>query len=95
MVGLALLAVPLSAVATGWLRRVLQARKVLDTPNARSSHSVPTPRGGGLAVLAVALALCAVGWLFGAPVSWHPWALLAGAVVLAALSFADDLGGLG
>jgi UDP-GlcNAc:undecaprenyl-phosphate GlcNAc-1-phosphate transferase len=40
--------------------RVLKQKGVLDVPNARSSHSRPTPRGAGLAtgvVLTVALAL--------------------------------------
>jgi UDP-N-acetylmuramyl pentapeptide phosphotransferase/UDP-N-acetylglucosamine-1-phosphate transferase len=46
---------PLAATALGvrlllpWLR----ARAVLDRPNARSSHTVPTPRGGGIVVVAV------------------------------------------
>ena len=34
-----------------WLRR----RALIDAPNHRSSHVVPTPRGGGLALVAVLL----------------------------------------
>ncbi|MCA1973280.1 MAG: glycosyl transferase, partial [Caenispirillum sp.] len=40
-----------TGVLLGWLRR----RQILDRPNERSSHSRPTPRGGGLAVMAVVL----------------------------------------
>lgn len=39
--------------------RLLQSRAVLDIPNERSSHVVPTPRGGGLVVVgALLLGLC-------------------------------------
>ena len=47
----------LLAAAFSWL--LLQAlipqlrRRLLDEPNARSSHRLPTPRGGGLALVAV------------------------------------------
>ena len=42
-------------------------RYALARPNARSSHSTPTPQGGGVAViLAVAIALGAEGMLIGA-----------------------------
>lgn len=33
---------------TGALRRYALARNVMDVPNARSSHKIPTPRGGGI-----------------------------------------------
>ncbi|HCL3956030.1 TPA: glycosyl transferase, partial [Pseudomonas aeruginosa] len=41
----------LSLVLTGGLRRYALARSLMDVPNARSSHSVPTPRGGGVAIV--------------------------------------------
>jgi UDP-N-acetylmuramyl pentapeptide phosphotransferase/UDP-N-acetylglucosamine-1-phosphate transferase len=41
-----------------WLVRIVAIRKsIMDIPNDRSSHTVPTPRGGGLAV--------AVAWFTG------------------------------
>src|ERR1700738_1931566 len=66
-------------------------RRALDVPNQRSSHTRPTPRGGGLVIV--------VGFLFGLGV-WHtaggglsPRALgwLAGALLVAGVSFVDDL----
>jgi len=43
----------LSAVLT-YIIKVYAARKnVLDIPNERSSHSMPTPKGGGLAIIVV------------------------------------------
>ena len=63
------------------------ARSVLDAPNERSLHVRPVARTGGIAILAGAGAALALGastlWLQG---------LLA--VVLAAVSFADDVRGL-
>lgn len=34
-------------VLTGMLRRYALSRSIIDIPNHRSSHTVPTPRGGG------------------------------------------------
>ena len=41
----------LALVFTGLLRRYALSRSLMDIPNARSSHSVPTPRGGGVAIV--------------------------------------------
>ena len=41
----------MSLVMTAGLRRYALARSVIDVPNARSSHTVPTPRGGGVAIV--------------------------------------------
>ena len=51
------LAVALAAFAAWWLLRALLPnlrRRLLDQPNARSSHSQPTPRGGGVAFVLLA-----------------------------------------
>lgn len=77
---------------TGLLRRYALSRSLMDIPNARSSHTVPTPRGGGLAiVITYLLALLQIGWL-----TWLPWAsviALAGAGAwLAVVGFLDDHG---
>ena len=45
----------LALVFTGLLRRYALSRSLMDIPNARSSHSVPTPRGGGVAIVLVFL----------------------------------------
>jgi UDP-N-acetylmuramyl pentapeptide phosphotransferase/UDP-N-acetylglucosamine-1-phosphate transferase len=80
--------------ATGWVRRYLVNRSVLDHPNARSSHAVPTPRGGGIALVAVLL--CAWGHvgLLVPEVAAPLFTVLAAAGVLAAVSWRDDVGGL-
>lgn len=43
----------LSLVLTGLLRRYALRVNMLDIPNERSSHTAPTPRGGGLAVVLI------------------------------------------
>lgn len=79
-----------SWVITGLVRRYAIATSLLDVPNARSSHSAPTPRGGGVAIVTSFLAATAIAGIAG----WVPIALVfavcgAGALV-AALGFVDD-----
>ena len=52
----------ISVVVTGSLQKYALHRSLIDVPNERSSHSTPTPRGGGLSIVLVVL-LC-VGILF-------------------------------
>ncbi len=66
---------------------------LLDHPNRRSLHQLPTPRSGGMAFL-LSLTLAAVPWsLLQAPPENGAW-LLAAAVLLAAVGLRDDLGHL-
>jgi len=53
---LALVAGLVATWLTAILRRRALARGQLDVPNSRSSHSQPTPRGGGAAIVAATLA---------------------------------------
>ncbi|WP_374981883.1 glycosyltransferase family 4 protein [Pseudomonas solani] len=77
---------------TGLMRRYALARSIIDIPNARSSHSVPTPRGGGLAiVLCFLIALPALTLLLSMP--WGPTlALLGAGASVALVGFLDDHG---
>jgi Fuc2NAc and GlcNAc transferase len=62
----AALAIPLASVCSWVLLAVLipqLRRRLLDQPNARSSHSQPTPRGGGVAFVLVASVASALAWL--------------------------------
>ncbi len=89
--------------ATGAVLGILQRRAILDHPNPRSSHVTPTPRGGGIAILAVVLPAWAIlAVLSGAPqlgplglgIGLDLLLLIGAAVVLGAVSWADDLKGL-
>jgi UDP-N-acetylmuramyl pentapeptide phosphotransferase/UDP-N-acetylglucosamine-1-phosphate transferase len=81
------------AAVIGWLQE-----RALAKPNARSSHTVPTPQGGGVAVMAAAL--LAAGLALGLTASALPGgplytiAVAIGVVVLTIVSFADDMRGL-
>jgi UDP-N-acetylmuramyl pentapeptide phosphotransferase/UDP-N-acetylglucosamine-1-phosphate transferase len=90
-VGLAAFVV--SCLGTRALIGLLRRRAMLDRPNERSSHVVPTPRGGGIAVIGASviawLALVAAGTLPPAMIA----VALAGAI-LALVSWLDDLRGL-
>ncbi|WP_084536435.1 MraY family glycosyltransferase [Azospirillum halopraeferens] len=73
-----------------WLRR----RAILDHPNDRSSHSVPTPRGGGWGVVLTVLPVwAAIALAHGTAATVLP--LLGAAAALVAVSWADDRRGLG
>lgn len=46
------LVILLASLVLTWVVKVLAVRKnIIDVPNERSSHSIPTPRGGGLAIV--------------------------------------------
>lgn len=78
------------AVAYAWARA---GRRIgfLDKPGNRSSHTVPTPRGGGIGIViglptAVVIGLCSAGQ----PLPAELLPCLAAASLLAAISFFDD-----
>jgi Fuc2NAc and GlcNAc transferase len=85
----------LAWLLTGAVRRYALARSLLDVPNHRSSHSVPTPRGGGVAIAAVAI----LGIVLTAGPGWiEPRlavALLGGGVFIAGIGWVDDHRGMG
>lgn len=82
----------LSLLLTWSLRRYALARSLMDVPNYRSSHSVPTPRGGGVAIV--------VSFLTAAPFLYFftdmPWsyilALWGAGGLIAVIGFLDDHG---
>jgi UDP-N-acetylmuramyl pentapeptide phosphotransferase/UDP-N-acetylglucosamine-1-phosphate transferase len=79
-----------SCVSTRALIAVLLRRAVLDQPNERSSHVVPTPRGGGIAVIGASVA----AWLALAAAGILPPAAMVVALAgagLALVSWLDDL----
>lgn len=81
-----------SFALTHVLRRYALHKSLLDIPNGRSSHTIPTPRGGGVAIVISYLA--ALVWMLYAGLMGRDLFLAtfgAGAVI-AALGFLDDHG---
>jgi Fuc2NAc and GlcNAc transferase len=79
-----------SALLTQFVRSIAAASGALDVPNARSSHGVPTPRGGGIAIVLVTTAGLLILTLHGT-VRWDLAAAVAGGgLAVALVGFADD-----
>lgn len=79
-----------AAVMTGIVRRIALARGLLDVPNARSSHSVVTPRGGGISMV-LAIAFASMVLLARGELSLDLFlALIGGGSAVAAIGFLDD-----
>ncbi|MES9857761.1 MAG: glycosyltransferase family 4 protein [Sedimenticola sp.] len=92
LVGLSLLVVALSWVLTGLLRRYALSRSLIDIPNERSSHTTPTPRGGGVAIVVTFLGAL-IGLLWLAPDHQAQFIALFGAGAwIALIGFMDDHG---
>ncbi|MND76862.1 putative undecaprenyl-phosphate N-acetylglucosaminyl 1-phosphate transferase [compost metagenome] len=81
-----------SLILTAVLRRYALARSIVDVPNARSSHSVPTPRGGGVAI--VIAFLLALPFLALAQLATMPLLIAIGGAggLIAIIGFIDDHG---
>ncbi len=85
-------AVLLSFLLVALVRWDARRRGILDAPNARSSHAVPTPRGGGLGLVA-ALAGVVMPLSAGAWMHWDWIAAGAAVAIVAAIGWVDDHGG--
>ena len=85
-----------TAVATAlliWLMHPLLVRYAMARPNARSSHTEPTPQGGGIAVVIAVVTVMASCALHGLPEFREPWVMrvLASIVLLAVIGAIDDI----
>src|SRR5438309_11918704 len=104
MIGAVLACGGIVAVAEPLTIGLLRRLAVLDVPGGRSSHAVPTPRGGGLPIaigLLVAAALAsgtggmtAAGPAPGAPGAGEAWAFGASVGFFGLVGMLDDLRGL-
>ena len=84
----------LSFVLAWWgtaaMRKYARSTGLLDVPNERSSHSMPTPRGGGLAI-ATAVCIAAVGaWFTGLISASVPLVILVAGGLVATVGYLDD-----
>lgn len=77
---------------TGRIRTYALAKNLVDDVNERSSHSVPTPRGGGLAIIAVVLPAIALASLIGEIPGPMAGGLLGAGTLVVLIGWIDDLG---
>jgi Fuc2NAc and GlcNAc transferase len=79
-----------SVFLTHVLHRILAGRGILDTPNSRSSHSMPVPRGGGLSIVVTFLSMVLIFTYCGLTAPNISDALLGGGTLVAGVGFLDD-----
>src|SRR5262245_23618589 len=94
-VGLAVAILAITAALTIALIVIIEPllmRHVMATPNARSSHAVPTPQGGGVAVMLAVVIVCTVVLLHvpGIPDRISLLQVLVAAFGLSLLGLTDD-----
>lgn len=82
----------LSLALTFGLRRYAVARNLIDVPNSRSSHVIPTPRGGGVAIVFSFLLANVVLLAMGMISSPFFMAVFFPGILVAILGFVDDHG---
>lgn len=76
---------------TGLFRWFALRRNLFDIPNARSSHVVPAPRGGGIAIAFSVLASVVLLGATGA-LQWRSvWGFLGAGALIAAIGLGDDV----
>jgi Fuc2NAc and GlcNAc transferase len=76
----------LTRAMLAYCRRV----QMMDVPNERSSHTTPTPRGGGVAIVLSSLAAIVMGVLTGRVSNDLGLAMLIACGLVAAIGFWDD-----
>jgi Fuc2NAc and GlcNAc transferase len=79
-----------SFVLTWLVRRYALWRGLLDHPNQRSSHELPTPRGGGVAIVVTFLAGLVVLWRLGDVPDGLFFASFGAGLWVAIVGFVDD-----
>lgn len=71
-------------------RRYALEKGLMDIPNARSSHQVSTPRGGGIVFVALWLGSVLLGWVKGELSLEAALLVFPGASLVAAIGYWDD-----
>ena len=81
-----------SALLTTLVKRYGSKLSRIDIPNERSSHSTPTPRGGGIAIVTVMVAALAGCYLRNLIDGRDAVAIAAGSLIVALVGYLDDRG---
>lgn len=77
---------------TGCMRHYALKKNIIDNPNERSSHTIPTPRGGGVSIV-ITFLFVLVGLMLSRELDWSTGLILTAAGFgIAVLGFLDDHG---
>lgn len=88
-IALAVGAFVISVLTNAFLLRYLRKKNVLDIPNERSSHTQPTPRGGGNGILA---GVIIAGGVYAAVAEDYKIALILGlSLIIGVVGLIDDI----
>ena len=90
-VAIALCSTAGSAALTDATLRLARARGWFDLPNDRSSHTAPTPRGGGISIVVMTLGAELILWSRGHLDTPQLMALLIGGMLVACVGALDDI----
>ncbi|MCL9801472.1 glycosyltransferase family 4 protein [Pseudomonas sp. AKS31] len=90
--GLLFVVLCVSLALTWALRRYALKASIMDVPNERSSHSAPTPRGGGVAIVISFIVALPILVEFDSLALSEAVALGGAGLFIAILGFADDHG---
>lgn len=81
-----------SFLLTGYMRHYALKKNIIDNPNERSSHTIPTPRGGGVSIV-ITFLMVLVALIVSHQIEPNTGLILVGAGLgVAVLGFLDDHG---
>ncbi|MFC3907946.1 glycosyltransferase family 4 protein [Legionella dresdenensis] len=89
-----ILILTISYLLTGSFRKYSLANQILDMPNHRSAHKVPTPRGGGLVFVIIFLLSLLVLFTVKLVTLSDMLSLLISGILIASIGFLDDRQGV-
>lgn len=75
---------------TGTIRHYTLAKNIIDIPNNRSSHSIPTARGGGVTIVLIFIILSSV-LAARQQISLSLFYALSGGIIVAVVGWLDDV----
>jgi UDP-GlcNAc:undecaprenyl-phosphate GlcNAc-1-phosphate transferase len=84
-----ILGLAVSTLVTRWVEIVARRRAILDLPNERNIHSIPTPRLGGIGIAAGSLVALAIA--VGLALDQRLAVLVGAGLLLSAVGLLDDL----
>lgn len=94
IIALVILSASISVFLTHLMVKSRTKHGIIDIPNERSSHAIPTPRGGGTAIVFVVLTTLVGLWLTNTMAPRDAFSIGTGALIVAIVGHLDDRGRL-